>query len=187
MLSNPSLGASDKTVILDEAPRTIQKAIKEHAGSGKIMRIEKATEQRQVQYEALIKRAPSGREIEFIFNSDGGLDSTEEPLSIQELPGTVQRASETVVGNENISTAERRIKGGTITGRFPVSSSPTRASIFFLPTYHTSSSDCGARTRLGVSRKHFGIGLALTQTICGRLGIQIAASLEEESGVSEVR
>jgi hypothetical protein len=106
--------ASDKTVTLDEAPRTIQKAIKEHAGSGKIIRIEKATEQRQVQYEALIKRAPSGREIEFIFNSDGGLDSTEEPLSIQELPVTVQRASKTVVGSGNISTAERRIKGGTI-------------------------------------------------------------------------
>ena len=106
--------ASDKTVTLDEAPRTIQKAIKEHAGSGKIIRIEKATEQRQVQYEALIKRAPSGREIEFIFNSDGSLDSTEEPLSIQELPGTVQRASKTVVGSGNISTAERRIKGGTI-------------------------------------------------------------------------
>lgn len=107
--------ASDKTVTLDEVPRTIQKAIKEHAGSGKIMRIEKATEQRQVQYEALIKRAPSGSEIEFIFNSDGSLDSTEEPLSIQELPVTVQRASKTVVGNGNISTAERRIKGGTIT------------------------------------------------------------------------
>ena len=106
--------ASDKTVTLNEAPRTIQKAIKEHAGSGKIIRIEKATEQRQVQYEALIKRAPSGREIEFIFNSDGGLDSTEEPLSIQELPVTVQRASKTVVGSGNISTAERRIKGGTI-------------------------------------------------------------------------
>ncbi len=107
--------ASDKTITLDEAPRTIQKAIKEHAGSGKIMRIEKATELRQVQYEALIKRAPSGSEIEFIFNSDGSLDSTEEPLSIQELPVTVQRASKTVVGNGNISTAERRIKGGTIT------------------------------------------------------------------------
>lgn len=66
--------ASDKTITLDEAPRTIQKAIKKHAGSGKIMRIEKATEQRQVQYEALIKRAPSGSEIEFIFNSDGSLD-----------------------------------------------------------------------------------------------------------------
>ena len=108
--------ASDKTITLDEAPRTIQKAIKEHAGSdSKIMRIEKATEQRQVQYEALIKRAPSGSEIEFIFNSDGSLDSTEEPLSIQELPVTVQRASKTVVGNGNISTAERRTKGGTIT------------------------------------------------------------------------
>jgi hypothetical protein len=107
--------ASDKTVTLDEAPRRIQKAIKERAGSGKIMRIEKATEQRQVQYEALIKRTPSGSEIEFIFNSDGSLDSTEEPLSIQELPITVQRASKTVVGNGNISTAERRIKGGTIT------------------------------------------------------------------------
>ena len=106
--------ASDKTITLDEAPRTIQKAIKEHAGSGKIMRIEKATE-RQVQYEALIKRAPSGSEIEFIFNSYGSLDSTEESLSIQELPVTVQRASKTVVGNGNISTAERRIKGGTIT------------------------------------------------------------------------
>jgi uncharacterized lipoprotein NlpE involved in copper resistance len=107
--------ASDKTITLDEAPRTIQKAIKEHAGSGEIMRIEKATEQRQVQYEALIKRAPSGSEIEFIFNSDGSLDSTEESLSIQELPVTVQRASKTVVGNRNISTAERRIKGGNIT------------------------------------------------------------------------
>jgi hypothetical protein len=108
--------ASDKTITLDEAPRTIQKAIKEHAGSGsKIMRIQKATEQRQVQYEALIKRAPSGSEIEFIFNSDGSLDSTEERLSIQELPVNVQRASKTVVGNGNISTAERRIKGGTIT------------------------------------------------------------------------
>jgi K+-sensing histidine kinase KdpD len=31
--------------------------------------------------------------------------------------------------------------------------------------------------------EHFGIGLALTKTICGRLGIQIAASLEEESRV----
>jgi hypothetical protein len=107
--------ASDKTITLDQAPRTIQKAIKEHAGSGKIMRIQKATELRQVQYEALIKRAPSGSEIEFIFNSDGSLDSTEEPLSIQELPATVQRASKTVVGDRNISTAERRIKGGTIT------------------------------------------------------------------------
>ena len=108
--------ASDKTITLDEAPRTIQKAIKGHAGSGsKIMRIEKATDQRPVQYEALIKRAQSGSEIEFIFNSDGSLDSTEEPLSIQELPVTVQRASKTVVGNGNISTAERRIKGGTIT------------------------------------------------------------------------
>src|ERR1700751_4136414 len=107
--------ASDKTVTLDEAPRTIQKAIKEHAGSGKIMRIEKATEQRQVQYEALIKRAPSGSQIEFIFDSDGSLDSTEEPLAIQELPGTVQRACKTVVSNGKISTAERRIKGGTIT------------------------------------------------------------------------
>jgi uncharacterized lipoprotein NlpE involved in copper resistance len=107
--------ASDKTVTLDEAPRAIQKAIKKHAGIGKIMRIEKATEQRQVQYEALIKRALSGSEIEFIFNSDGSLDSTEEPLAIQELPATVQRASKTVVGNGNISTAERRIKGGTIT------------------------------------------------------------------------
>ena len=58
--------ANDKTVTLDEAPRTIQKAIKEHAGAGKIMRIEKATEQRQVHYEALIKRAPSGSEIEDI-------------------------------------------------------------------------------------------------------------------------
>ena len=107
--------ASDKTVTLDETPRTIQKAIKEHAGSGKIMRIEQVTERRQVQYEALIRRAPSGSEIEFIFNSDGSLDSTEEPLSIQELPATVQRASKTVVGKGNISTAERRIKGGTIT------------------------------------------------------------------------
>jgi hypothetical protein len=107
--------ASDKRVTLDEAPRTIQKAIKERAGSGKIMRIEKATEQGQVQYEVLIKRAPSGSEIEFIFNSDGSLDSTEEPLSIKELPVTVQRASKIVVGNGNISTAERRIKGGTIT------------------------------------------------------------------------
>jgi uncharacterized lipoprotein NlpE involved in copper resistance len=107
--------ASDKRVTLDEAPRTIQKAIKEHAGSGKIMRIEKATEQRQVQYEALIKREPSGSEIEFIFNPDGSLDSTEEPLSIKELPVTVQRASKIVVGKGNISTAERRIKGGTIT------------------------------------------------------------------------
>jgi uncharacterized membrane protein YkoI len=107
--------ASDKRVTLDEAPRTIQKAIKERAGSGKIMRIEKATEQRQVQYEVLIKRAPPGSEIEFIFNSDGSLDSTEEPLSIKELPVTVQRASKIVVGNGNISTAERRIKGGTIT------------------------------------------------------------------------
>ena len=107
--------ASDKRVTLDEAPRTIQKAIKERAGSGKIMRIEKATEQGQVQYEVLIKRAPSGSEIEFIFNSDSSLDSTEEPLSIKELPVTVQRASKIVVGNGNISTAERRIKGGTIT------------------------------------------------------------------------
>src|SRR6201994_2923058 len=107
--------ASDKTVTLNEAPRTIQKAIKEHAGSGKIMRIEKATEQRQVQYEALIKRAPSGSEIEFIFNSDGSLDSTEEPLSIQELPVTVQRASKTVVGHGIFSTAERQTKGGSIT------------------------------------------------------------------------
>ena len=70
---------SDKTVTLDEAPRTIQKAIMEHAGSGKIMRIEQVTERRQVQYEALIRRAPSGSEIEFIFNSDGSLDSTEGP------------------------------------------------------------------------------------------------------------
>lgn len=31
--------------------------------------------------------------------------------------------------------------------------------------------------------EHFGIGLALTKTICERLGIQIAASLEEESRV----
>jgi uncharacterized lipoprotein NlpE involved in copper resistance len=107
--------ASDKTVTLDEAPRAIQKAIMEHVGSDKIMRIEKVTEQRQVQYEALIKRAPSGSEIEFIFNSDGSLDSTEEPVSIQELPVTVQRASKTVVGHGIFSTAERRIKGGTIT------------------------------------------------------------------------
>ena len=71
--------ASDKTVTLDETPRTIQKAIKEHAGSGKIMRIEQVTERRQVQYEALIRRARSGSEIEFIFNSDGSLDSTEGP------------------------------------------------------------------------------------------------------------
>jgi len=71
--------ASDKTVTLDETPRTIQKAIKEHAGSGNIMRIEQVTERRQVQYEALIRRAPSGSEIEFIFNSDGSLDSTEGP------------------------------------------------------------------------------------------------------------
>ena len=79
------------------------------------MRIEKATEQRQVHYEALIKRAPSGSEIEFIFNSDGSLDSTEERLSIQELPVSVQKASKAAVGNGNISAAERRIKGGTIT------------------------------------------------------------------------
>lgn len=104
----------DMKITLDQAPAVVQKAIKEQAGSNKIVRIEKADEDGHIQYEALTEKA-NGKKIEFIVKADGSLDSTEEPLRKDELPGTVADTVKTAVGDGKIHGMERVTKDGTVT------------------------------------------------------------------------
>ena len=106
--------AGDEKITLDQAPANIQKAIKKTAGSNEIIRIEKATEHDQVQYEALTKKS-DGKKIEFILNADGSLDATEEPISKGELPDAVAKTVGSTVAGGKIHGIERITKDGSVT------------------------------------------------------------------------
>ena len=84
---------------LDQAPAAVQKAIQKEAGEDKIVRLEKAEDEGQIQYEALTEKG-NGKKIEFIIKADGTLDSTEEPIMLDELPSKV---ADTVKGFKGIA------------------------------------------------------------------------------------
>jgi uncharacterized membrane protein YkoI len=106
--------AGDVKIKLNDAPAIVQKAIKEQAGSNKILRIEKANEDGQVQYEALTQKE-GGNKIEFIIKTDGTLDSTEEPITLGELTGKVAETAKTAIGTGQVKAVERITKDGTVT------------------------------------------------------------------------
>src|ERR1039458_6151379 len=76
----------DVKITLDQAPAAVQKAIKKEAGSNKVVRVEKADEDGQIQYEALTEKA-NGKKIELIIKADGTLDSTEETITLSKMTG----------------------------------------------------------------------------------------------------
>jgi hypothetical protein len=80
----------DVKIKLDQAPAAVQKAIQKEAGEDKIVRLEKAEDEGQIQYEAVTEKR-NGKKIEFIIKADGTLDSIEEPVMLDELPSKVCR------------------------------------------------------------------------------------------------
>jgi uncharacterized membrane protein YkoI len=101
-------------ITLDKAPEAVQKAIQKQAGSNKIVRLEKAEDEGQIRYEALTEKE-DGKRIEFIIKADGTLDSTEEPVSINELPAKVAESLKKAVGRGKVEAIEKVIKGGNVT------------------------------------------------------------------------
>lgn len=104
----------DVKITLNEAPAAVQKAAKDHAGSGRIIRVEKADEDGQVQYEVLTKNADR-RKIEYILKTDGSLDSTEEKLGKNALPAAVAGMAKTAVADGKIEGVEKVAKNGVVT------------------------------------------------------------------------
>jgi biopolymer transport protein ExbD len=104
----------DVKITLDQAPAAVQKAIKKEAGSNKVVRVEKADEDGQIQYEALTEKA-NGKKIELIIKADGTLDSTEEPITLSELTGKVADTAKTTIGAGKVEAVERVTKDGTVT------------------------------------------------------------------------
>lgn len=105
---------ADVLISLNQAPDVVQQGIRAHAGSNKILRVEKADEDGQIQYEALTEK-PDGKKIELIITSDGNLDSTEERLSKTALPATVAQAMDSAVGDGHFKGVERVTKGQAVT------------------------------------------------------------------------
>jgi len=103
----------DVKITLDQAPAAVQEAIKKEAGSNKIVRVEKADEDGQIQYEALTQKE-NGKKIEFIIKADGTLDSTEEPISLGELTGKVADTAKAAIGTGKVEAVERVTKDGTV-------------------------------------------------------------------------
>lgn len=104
----------DQKITLNQAPAEVQKAAKDHAGSSEIVRVEKANEDGQIQYEVLTKKA-DGSKVEYILKPDGSLDSTEEKLSMSALPDSVANTAKTAVGDGQITGVEKLTKGEVVT------------------------------------------------------------------------
>lgn len=106
--------AEEEKIPLDQAPANIQTAIKKIAGPNKILSVEKAHDEDKVEYEVLTEKA-NGKKMEFIIKSDGRLDSTEEPLTQDQLPGAVAKTVGQTVGDGKIHNLERVTKDGEVT------------------------------------------------------------------------
>lgn len=106
--------AGDEKITLSEAPAAVRKAISEQTGSNKLVKLEKADEDGQIQYEALTQK-PNGKKIEFVFKVDGTLDSTEEPISPAELPSPIADQVKTAVNGAPLKAVERVTRDGTVT------------------------------------------------------------------------
>jgi hypothetical protein len=104
----------DVKITLDQAPAAVQKAIQKDAGLNRIVRVEKAEDEGQIQYEALTQKG-NGKKIEFIIKADGTLDSTEEPITLDELPGKVADTVKKAIGDGKVVAVEKVTKDGTAT------------------------------------------------------------------------
>ncbi len=104
----------DQKITLDQAPSAVQKSAKDHAGTSEIVRVEKANEGGQIQYEVLTKKA-DGSKIEYILMPDGSLDSTEEKLGKDALPDAIAGTVKTAVGDGQIKGVEKVTKGDAVT------------------------------------------------------------------------
>jgi putative PepSY-like beta-lactamase-inhibitor len=106
--------AGDVKITLDQAPPAVQQAIKERAGSNKIIRLEKADEDGQIQYEALVEKE-NGKKIEFAIKADGTLDAVEERVTLDELPDKVADTVKKTIGDGKMEAVEKVTKDGTVT------------------------------------------------------------------------
>jgi uncharacterized membrane protein YkoI len=104
----------DVKIKLDQAPAAVQKAIQKEAGANKIVRLEKAEDEGQIQYEALTEKG-NGKKIEFIIKADGTLDSTEEPVMLDELPSKVAETVKKAIRDGKVEAVEKVTKDGTAT------------------------------------------------------------------------
>ena len=108
------LGRGDVKIAWSQVPTAVQQSVMGHIGSNKIIRVEKADEGGKTQYEVLTRTA-NDRKIEFIVNPDGTLDSTEEPLKVNELPAGVTSTIQKAVAGGKLDSVERVTKDGTVT------------------------------------------------------------------------
>jgi hypothetical protein len=104
----------DLKITLVQAPAVVQTAIRKEAGSNKIIRVEKAEDEGQIRYEALTEKE-DGKRIEFIITADGALDSTEEPITLGELPGKIADRVKKAIGDGKVGALEKVTKDGTVT------------------------------------------------------------------------
>jgi hypothetical protein len=104
----------DLKIPLAQAPAVVKTAIQKEAGSNKIIRVEKAEDEGQIRYEALTEKK-DGKRIEFIIKADGTLDSTEEPITLDELPGSVADALKKSIGGGKVGDFEKVTKDGIVT------------------------------------------------------------------------
>jgi hypothetical protein len=106
--------ALDLKIPLTKVPTIVQCAIRQEAGSNRIIQVEKAEDAGQIRYEALTEKR-DGKTIEFIFKSDGTLVSTEEPIERAELPEIIAETLKEAIGNGRISLFEKVVSNGIAT------------------------------------------------------------------------
>ena len=105
--------STEEEVTLQEIPDAARKAINARTAGGKVVSAEKTFENGQTAYGAVIEK--SGRQSEYSFTAEGKLASSDEDISLADIPDAARKViSSKAAGGKIISTKKVFEDGKTV-------------------------------------------------------------------------